>query len=284
MDTKITLTAHRGYRQKFPENTMISFREALKLDIDSIETDVRMTNDHQIVVIHDQTLQRTTDKEGHVCDRSLAEVREADAGIKFGEQFKGEKVPMLTELLELLKDRKDVKLLLELKDYPEEYGNFAYASCEESLRLCKEYGVWGKDRLTIITFSTALCAWIRRKHAGEDITIHGFYPKAKMKGSDSDDPYKYIDEVCIFSTDSGVYPDGRPSWRTTGTSFEDDKLVYDTFKMMGIKPCVYYSWNTDEKLYERCAKLGAIGFTCDDAYTCGKILDKLGLRKLRNKD
>ena len=47
---KITLSAHRGYRQMFPENTMTAFKEALKLDIDSIEMDVHMTKDYQIVV------------------------------------------------------------------------------------------------------------------------------------------------------------------------------------------------------------------------------------------
>ncbi len=282
MENKVTLTAHRGYRQKFPENTMIAFREALKLDIDSIETDVRMTNDNQIVIIHDQTLQRSTDKEGHVCDRSLAQVKEADAGIKFGEQFKGEKVPTLKELLELLQTRPDVKLLLELKDYPEEYGNFAYASCEESLRLCREYGVWGEDRLVIITFSTGLCAWMRARYTKKDFHIHGFFPKTHMKGSDKDDPYKYMDEVCIFSLDGGTYPNGRPSWKQgTGIDFEDEKGLYDCFKLMGIKPCIYSPWNVDEKYYERQRDLGALGFTCDDAYTCGKILDKLGMRKLK---
>ena len=59
MDTTITLTAHRGYRAKFPENTMLGFREALKLDIDSIEMDVHMTRDRQIVVMHDAALDRS---------------------------------------------------------------------------------------------------------------------------------------------------------------------------------------------------------------------------------
>ena len=74
MDTKITLTAHRGYRAKFPENTMLAFEEALKLDIDSIEMDVRMTKDNEIVVIHDPTIDRTTDKTGLVKNMTLAEV------------------------------------------------------------------------------------------------------------------------------------------------------------------------------------------------------------------
>lgn len=278
MDTKITLAAHRGYRQKFPENTVIAFKEALKLDVDAIETDVRMTNDHQIVIMHDPNLNRTTDKEGHICDRSLAEVKEADAGIKFGEQFKGERVPLLTELLELLKDRPDIKLLLELKDYPEEYGNFAYASCEESLRLCREYGIWGEKRLTVITFSTGLCAWIKRKY-GDTVKIHGFYPRSNMKGSTFDDPYKYMDEVCIFAGAS-TYPDGRPCWAKGGSPVVD-KLVFENFKLMGIKPCVYFGWDTNEEHYKEALENGAIGFTCDDAYTCGKILDKLGARKLK---
>ena len=174
METKVTLTAHRGYRHKFPENTMIAFKEALKLDIDAIEIDVHMTNDYHVVICHDATLQRTTDKEGHIFDRSLAQVKEADAGIKFGEQFKGERVPELTELLELLKDRPDVKLLLELKDYPEEIGDFAYVSCNKTLQLCKEYGVWGPDRLTVITFSACLMHWIRNKFT-DHVVLHGFF-------------------------------------------------------------------------------------------------------------
>lgn len=278
MNEKIMLAAHRGYRQLFPENTMLAFREALKLDIDAIEMDVRMTSDHEVVIIHDATLERTTDKSGHVCDRTLAEVREADAGIKFGEQFKGEKVPTLEEFLELMSTRPDVKVLLELKDYPEEYGEFAYASCEKTIALCKKYGVWGKDRITVITFSTALCAWIRNKHKDEEITIHGFYPKSHMRGWEKDDPYKYIDEVCLFSG-SGKKTDGRPDWSSCDPVVEP--LVFETFNLMGIKPCVYYKFNTDEDVYRRAYEYGARCFTCDDAFTCGKILDKIGARSLK---
>lgn len=66
---KITLTAHRGYRQMFPENTMTAFKEALKLDIDSIEMDVHMTKDYQIVVMHDGNMDRTTDTSGKICTK-----------------------------------------------------------------------------------------------------------------------------------------------------------------------------------------------------------------------
>lgn len=276
MDEKVTLTAHRGYRQKFPENTMIAFKEALKLDIDAIEMDVHMTRDHEIVVMHDAAMDRTTDMTGKICDKTYDEVRTADAGIKFGEQFKGEKVPSLREFLELMATRPDVKVLLELKDYPEELGEFAYASCEKTLALCKEYGVWGEERLTVITFSTEICAWIRQRHGGEKIVIHGFWPKYIMHGWEKDNPYKYIDEVCLFNNERTV--DGRALPKDSPVA---RKEKFDEFSAMGIKPCVYFRFDNNEEDYAAALKNGALGFTCDDAFTCGKILDKLGARKLK---
>ena len=140
MENKVTVAAHRGWRGKYPENTMLGFREALKLDIDAIEMDVHMTKDYHIVICHDANLGRTTDTKGIISQMTLDEVRKADAGIKFGEEFKGEKVPTFEEFLELMATRPDIHLLLELKDYPEELGDFAYASAELTLSLCRQYG------------------------------------------------------------------------------------------------------------------------------------------------
>ena len=117
---KIQLAAHRGFSECYPENTMIAFREALKLDIDMVETDVHMTRDGVLVLMHDHDLARTTDKKGLIREMDFADVEKADAGIHKGEQFKGEKVPTLREFLELVKDRKDIELNIELKDYPGE--------------------------------------------------------------------------------------------------------------------------------------------------------------------
>lgn len=273
MDTKITLTAHRGYRAKFPENTMLAFEEALKLDVDSIEMDVRMTKDNEIVVIHDQTIDRTTDKKGKVKDMTLSEIREADAGVKFG--YPNVKIPTLEEFLQLMSTRPDIKVLLELKDYPEDVGAFAYASCEKTIALCKKYGVWGKDRITIITFSTGICAWLRHKHPREEITIHGFYPKQKMLGWQNDDPYKYYDEVCLFCD---VYTMDGEHYKASHPVVSKDK--FEQFALMDIKPCVYWGWDVNEEHYKEAFSYGAIGFTCDDPYECGKILDKIGARKL----
>ena len=277
METKVTLTAHRGWRAKYPENTMRGFREAMKLDIDGIEMDVRMTKDYRIVICHDPNLDRTTDKSGWIRNMTLEEVREADAGIKFGEEFKGEKIPTMEEFLELMASRPDLRLLLELKDYPEEIGDFAYASAALTLSLCQKYGVYGKDRLTVITFSTAICAWLRTRYARDDFYIHGFYPKPLMKGYESDDPYKYYDEVCLFNHGEKD-PQGFPVDHGTIVA---DKARYREFELMGIRPCVYYRLNTDEEVYRQSFENGATGFTSDDPDICGEILDRIGARKLK---
>lgn len=277
MEKKVTLAAHRGWRGKYPENTMRGFREALTLDIDAIEMDVHMTKDYHIVVCHDANIQRTTDKQGNIYNHTLAEIREADAGIKFGEEFKGEKIPMLEEFLELMATRPDVRVLLELKDYPEVLGDFAYASAELTLSLCRQYGIFGKDRLTVITFSAGLCAWLRTRYTKEDFPIHGFYPKALMKGWEKEDPYKYYDEVCIFNfgdKDPQGFPIKHPSVVAEPERFKE-------FELMGFKPCVYYSMNTDEEVHRQAYENGAIGFTSDYPDICGQILDKIGARKLK---
>ena len=276
-DTKVTLAAHRGWRGKYPENTMLGFRKALTLDIDAIEMDVHMTRDYRIGVCHDATLNRTTDKTGMICKLTLDEVREADAGIKFGEEFKGEKIPTMEEFLELMATRPDVRILLELKDYPEEIGDFAYASAEETLRLCREYGIFGADRLTVITFSTGICAWLRARYTKEDFLIHGFYPKHYMRGWEKDDPYKYYDEVCLFNGGDKT-PQGMPIDHGTPLA---DKARFKEFELMGIKPCVYYSLNKDEELHRAAYENGAIGFTSDHPDLCGEMLDRMGARKLK---
>lgn len=275
MEKKVTLAGHRGWRGKYPENTMLGFRKVLELDIDAIEMDVHMTKDYHIVVCHDANIARTTNMNGNIYHMTLDEIREADAGIKFGEEYKGEKIPTFEEFLELMATRPDVKVLLELKDYPEELGDFAYASAEVSLNLCKKYGIFGKDRLTVITFSTGLCAWLRARYTTEDFPIHGFFPKSKMRGWEKDDPYKYYNEVCLFN--GGKSPEGFPLTMPKVA----DKARYKEFELMGIKPCTYLSLTETEAEIIEAFENGAIGFTSDYPDVCGQVLDKIGARKLK---
>lgn len=110
--------AHRGASGTglAPENTLAAFEQAIQLGVDAIEIDVHATVDSQIVVIHDNALDRTTDTQGTVSEMSLDEVRRADAGTWVDPAFAGQRVPILEEVLELARHRAVV--LIEIKaDY-----------------------------------------------------------------------------------------------------------------------------------------------------------------------
>jgi glycerophosphoryl diester phosphodiesterase len=95
----IHLCGHRGHSVGAPENTLPSLEAAARLGADACEIDVVLTRDDEIVVLHDELLDRTTNGKGFVCDLSLAEVRRLDAGRWFGPQFEGTRIPTLSEAL-----------------------------------------------------------------------------------------------------------------------------------------------------------------------------------------
>lgn len=109
------LIGHRGAAADAPENTLISIRRALDLGVDRIEIDVHLTSDRQVVLMHDRTLNRTTNGSGEVRRHSLADIRQLDAGRWFNPSFEGEKVPTLEEVLELIDGK--CQLMIEVKEH-----------------------------------------------------------------------------------------------------------------------------------------------------------------------
>jgi glycerophosphoryl diester phosphodiesterase len=112
-------TAHRGAPRYAPENTLASFRTALDDGVESIECDVQRTKDGHPVVIHDQTVDRTTDGHGPVGSFTLDELRRLDAGRWFAPAFAGERIPLLDEVLTLVGTR--ALLRVEIKNAPTAY-------------------------------------------------------------------------------------------------------------------------------------------------------------------
>ena len=96
------ISAHRGENGVFPENTVPGFQEAVRLGASQIEFDVRHTKDGYAIIMHDDTVDRTTNGKGRVVDLTFDEIRALDAGIKKGERFVGTKVPTLEEVLDCL--------------------------------------------------------------------------------------------------------------------------------------------------------------------------------------
>ncbi|HZG73487.1 MAG TPA: glycerophosphodiester phosphodiesterase family protein, partial [Chondromyces sp.] len=103
-----------------PENTLIAIKKAIENDgIIGIEIDVHLTKDEVPVVMHDDKIDRTTNGTGYIRDFSLEEIRQFDAGSWFGDDFIGEKVPTLSEVLDLCKGKK--KVWIELKQTGNRY-------------------------------------------------------------------------------------------------------------------------------------------------------------------
>lgn len=122
----ILVIAHRGASGAAPENTMASFREAIKLKVDMIELDVHQTVDGVVVVIHDKTVERTTNGKGKVKEMTFEEIQQLDAGSWFDSQFKNEKVPSLEKIIQEMNG--EVKLLIEVKK-----GNSYYPDIEKNI-------------------------------------------------------------------------------------------------------------------------------------------------------
>lgn len=108
------MIAHRGAAGYCPENTLASFTKALDMEADLLELDIHLSKDGQLVVIHDHTLNRTTDVMGKVSDYTLEQLRGLDAGRWFGKAFAGERIPTLKEVIELAADK--AGLLIEIKE------------------------------------------------------------------------------------------------------------------------------------------------------------------------
>jgi glycerophosphoryl diester phosphodiesterase len=111
------ISAHRGYSSDFPENTLPALEAALEAGADVAEIDVRLTRDGKLVLMHDATVDRTTDGSGPVSAMTLEEVRTLDAGRGFDRKFAGTPVPTLDEVLAWSNGR--LGILVEMKNYPE---------------------------------------------------------------------------------------------------------------------------------------------------------------------
>lgn len=108
-----SIIAHRGVPAEAPENTVASFVRAIKIGVEMIEVDVQQTLDGHLVVFHDKTLDRTTDGTGALRDATLDGLKQLDAGGWFSERFRGERIPTLDEVIDILPP--ETNILLEIK-------------------------------------------------------------------------------------------------------------------------------------------------------------------------
>jgi glycerophosphoryl diester phosphodiesterase len=210
--------------------------------------------DGELVLIHDETADRTTDGTGKICEMTLSELKKLDAGVKKGEEFAGAKIPTLRELFELVKDHPTLTLDIELKEYPTEGREaLAFEVCDRILAMLDEYGF--TDRCVVNSFSGKLNEYVREKY-GEKYRQHVFYPESLL-GECKVDPYSYAYCACLFT---------------------ENAEAFDYLRSRGVQPWVGAGVNNEEKL-DRAIANGACAITCNNVDEILALLRKKGLHK-----
>ena len=204
----ITIAHRGGLVPDYPENTLLAFRKTIETGAEVIEIDLRSTKDAEIVVLHDSTLDRTTNGSGPVVERMLAEVKELDAG-------GGEQVPALREVFELISGT-DTQLLLDLK----------VTSCQEVRNIVRQTENHGLA-LNVILTSRSLGELRTIKALNPNLRTLGFIPSR-----DSIERFAEagVDIIRLFpewihedpALIERVHSLGRPVWAMSLTASQDE--------------------------------------------------------------
>ena len=138
------IIAHRGGRRWAPENTMAGFRKSIEAGLDGIELDIHRCSTGELVVIHDEDVQRTTNGVGLVKDISFPELQRLSAGLWFGKEFGEERIPLLKDVLDLVAGQ--CVLNIEIKNTPIDYPGID----DDLIDLLSDYP--DRDKLIISSF------------------------------------------------------------------------------------------------------------------------------------
>ena len=180
---KIYIEGHRGFCEKYPENTLLSFEKAIELGVDAVEFDVWLSADKVPVLMHDGNPWRTCGVDSHLRNMSLAEIKQLDPCYrkKFGDAFRGKvQVPTLYELLDLVKQKKpDLKLGVEIKEYTEE-------TVDITVKALKEYGVF--EACWFYAFNGRIIRYLKQAYGARTMG----YPDFLMAEFDGYDAYDEI--------------------------------------------------------------------------------------------
>ena len=117
LNTEYFIVAHRGSSSTAPENTIAAFSEAIQVKTDMVEADIQLTSDDKIVSFHDKSLGRTSNGKGLISDYTYDEIKDFDAGSWFNPKFAREKIPLLSDVIALIKEK--LYLNIEIKILPE---------------------------------------------------------------------------------------------------------------------------------------------------------------------
>ena len=157
------IIGHRGAMGYAPENTLVSFEEGIRRGADLLEMDVQLSKDGEVVVMHDTSVERTTDGEGHLRDLPWRKIKTLDAGGWYNPEFADERVPHLSGVIDRFRNRKTarrhpVSLVVELKTVKGSGGSLADAVVA---LLHKEHFL---ERVIVISFDAVALQEVRAAH------------------------------------------------------------------------------------------------------------------------
>lgn len=141
------IIAHRGASDRFNEHTLTAYKIASDDDVDYIEIDLRMTKDGELVAMHDDTINRTTNETGRVSDYTLEELKSINTISNLDHQIEGEEIPSLQEIFDAFSETENFYIETRLV-------NNQLAMEEKLIELLKEYHLLNNKRVIIQSFST----------------------------------------------------------------------------------------------------------------------------------
>ena len=258
---KIFIGGHCGDIKKFPQNVMDGFKSALDFGVDMIETDIRLTGDGELILIHDVNVERTCGVNKNIAEMTLAEIKTLNKAHYCGEKFDHPiRIPTVRELMELVQGY-DVIVNWEIKVWPQKWQE-CMPVADKLVALIEEYGLAEKSMISC--FNNPIMDHLYTKYGkrykfsvmGIAGCVRDFTPGIARE--------EYADYACLYANETGGSPIGH-------------KDYFDHCIAHGIVPYVCMPKDTEEDVAELLS-YGCRGFLSNDIYEIDRILRKLGAR------
>ncbi len=252
--------AHRGDRTNYPENTMEAMKAAVAVGCDMVETDVRMSKDGQLVLMHDRSVERTTNGTGFVDEMTLEELKALDAGAWKGEKFTGSRIPTVEELLAWA-SQTQVLVDWELKEYTVEVGRERAFRCVDKLvELIELYGMVERSRIN--SFSDKLLEYVDTTWPGKFV-LNGYLRYHPSKDVPSEKP---IEDFVHWSA----------IWDRSAEFSVGKQEDYDYARDKDILACILVA--DEEENYRKALQAGCRMLVSDNPGKGIELLRRLGER------
>ena len=244
---RIVVQAHRGFSARYPENTLLAVEKALEVGADRVEVDLALSSDGYAILMHDETLERTTDGTGPIGDYTLEELKTLDAGVWKGAEFAGQTIPTLSEALELAKGKGELNLEIKAR------GSDVRELIKTAVREVQKHAA--SDRVVFSSFNLAVLETVRaadpelrlllldwdepeqgRLEVAMENNLYGWAPKAEYA---TEERLRRAVEAGLFVHIGVALPEPRLlewiQWGASGFSIDDPEELVDWLEQQGLQ-------------------------------------------------